>query len=105
MVQLDVLLSEFAGVVSGFDLGDEIGSHSLGFGSSSSAMSWMRETSGADAAAQEVDKGVAIFNLTLLGQYGANFSSGAEGHGGTLITHPPASSSVAETPLVAYHQG
>jgi hypothetical protein len=105
MMRLDSLLSQFAGVISGFDLGDEIGPHSLGFGSSSSAMSWMRETSGAAAAAPEVDKGGGIFNLTLLGQYGANFSSGAEGHGGTLITHPPASSSVAETPLVAYHQG
>jgi autotransporter passenger strand-loop-strand repeat protein len=40
MMQLDSLFSQFAGVISGFDLGDEIGPHSLGFGSSSTAMSW-----------------------------------------------------------------
>jgi hypothetical protein len=33
MRQLDSLLSEFEGLISGFDLGDEIGPHSLGFGS------------------------------------------------------------------------
>jgi hypothetical protein len=98
MRQLDLLLSQFAGVISGFDLGDEIGPHSLGFGSSSSAMSW-----GANAGAPGVDKGGNTFNLTLLGQYGANFSHGADGRGGTLITDPPASSSVAQTPLVAHH--
>ena len=40
--------------------------HSLGFGSSSSAIS-----GGANAGAPGVDKGGNIFNLTLLGQYGA----------------------------------
>jgi hypothetical protein len=34
MRQLDLLLSQFGGVISGFDLSDEIGPHSLGFGSS-----------------------------------------------------------------------
>jgi hypothetical protein len=105
MVQLDALLSQFAGVISGFDLGDEIGPHSLGFGSSSSAMSWMREASGAGAGAPGLDKGGNIFNLTLLGQYSAaNFNAGADGHVGTLITDPPASSSVVQTPLVVLHQ-
>jgi autotransporter passenger strand-loop-strand repeat protein len=66
MMRLDSLLSQFAGVISGFDLGDEIGPHSLGFGSSSSAMSW-----GANAGAPGVDKGGNTFNLTLLGQYAA----------------------------------
>jgi hypothetical protein len=42
-------------------------------------------------------------NLTLLGQYGANFSHGADAHLGTLITDPRASSSVAQMPLVAHH--
>jgi hypothetical protein len=99
MMRLDSLLSQFAGVISGFDLGDEIGPHSLGFGSSSSAMSW-----GANAGAPGVDKGGNTFNLTLLGQYSAaNFNAGADGHVGTLITDPPASSSVAQTPLVVHH--
>jgi hypothetical protein len=33
----------------------------------------------------------------------ANFNAGADGHGGSLITDPPASSSVAQTPLIAHH--
>jgi hypothetical protein len=98
MVQLDSLLSQFGGVISGFDLGHEIGPQSLGFGSSSSAMSW-----GANAGARGIDKG-GTFNLTLLGQYAAaNFNAGADGHGGPLITDPPASSSVVQTPLVVHH--
>jgi hypothetical protein len=40
-----------------------------------------------------------IFNLTLLGQYGANFNPGTDRHSGTLITDPPASSSVVQTPF------
>jgi hypothetical protein len=60
-------------------------------------MSW-----GANAGTPGVDKGANIFNLTLLGQYGANFDAGADGHGGTLITDPPASSSVVQTPLVVH---
>jgi hypothetical protein len=64
MMRLDSLLSQFAGVISGFDLGAEIGPHSLGFGSSSSAMSWMRETSGRDAGGPAFNKGGNTFNLT-----------------------------------------
>jgi hypothetical protein len=42
-------------------------------------------------------------NLTLLGQYAAaNFNTGADGHGGSLITDPAASSSVVQTLLVAH---
>jgi fibronectin-binding autotransporter adhesin len=95
MMQLDSLLSQFAGVISGFDLGDEIGPHSLGFGSPSSSMSW-------GAMPERRDKG-GTFNLNLLGQYAAaNFNVSADGHGGSLITDP-ASSSVDQTPLVAHH--
>jgi hypothetical protein len=97
IVRLDSLLSQFGGVIS--DLGDEIGPHSLGFGSSSSATSW-----GTNAGAPAVDKGGVAFNLTLLGQYAAaNFNAGAQGHLATLITDPPASSSVAQTSLVVHH--
>jgi len=65
----------------------------------SSPMSW-----GANAGAPGVDKGGNTFNLTLLGQYSAaNFNAGADGHVGTLITDPPASSSVVQTPLVVHH--
>jgi hypothetical protein len=99
IMRLDALLSQFAGFISGFALGDEIGPHSLGFGSSSSATSW-----GADAGAPGVDKEGNAFNLILLGQYAAaNFNAGADGHGGSLITDPPASSPVAQTSLVVHH--
>jgi hypothetical protein len=99
MRQLDLLLSHFDGVISGFQLGDEIGLHSLGFGPSSTAISW-----GADAGRPGVEKGGNTFNLALLGQYSAaNFKTGADGHGGTLITDPPESSSVIQTPLVVHH--
>jgi hypothetical protein len=100
MMQLDSLLSQFVGVISGFDLGDDIGPRSLGFGSSSNAMSWMRESSGADAGAPGVDKGGSIFNLTLLAQYAANFSAG-DGHAGTLITDPPSAASVFANPTTS----
>jgi hypothetical protein len=70
MTRFDSLLSQFGGVISGFDLGDEIGPHSLGFGSSSSAMSWK-----ADAGAPGVGKGGSTFNLTLLGQFWGQFRS------------------------------
>jgi hypothetical protein len=102
MKQLDSLLSQFAGFISGFDLGDEIGPRSLGFGSSSSAVYRMREASVANVGTPGLAKRANIFDLTLLGQYGANFIAGAD-HGGTLITDPPVSNSVAQTPLVAHH--
>jgi autotransporter passenger strand-loop-strand repeat protein len=101
MMRLDSLLSRFAGVISGFDLGDEIGPHSLGFGSSSGAMSWMQQAPRADPGAP--GKG-DIFNLSVLGQYAAaSFSGGMDGHGATMITDPHASSSVVQTPLVVHH--
>jgi hypothetical protein len=102
MVQLDALLSQFAGVISGFDPGSEVDLRSLGFGSSSGAALWMSHPSGTNGSAG-VEGGGNIFNLTLLGQYAAaNFDAGADGHGGALITVPPASSSLVPTPLVAH---
>jgi hypothetical protein len=91
MVALDALLSQFAGVISGFDLGDGVDLGSLGFGSSSNA--WMQATSGSEAGASGGDK-TGLFNLTLLGQYAANLSAGADGHDGTLITDPSSAASV-----------
>jgi autotransporter passenger strand-loop-strand repeat protein len=91
MVALDALLVQFAGVVSGFDLGDGVDLQSLGFGSSSSA--WMPATSGSAAGASGGDK-AGLFNLTLLGQYAANFSAAADGHDGTLTTDPSSPASV-----------
>jgi hypothetical protein len=39
-----------------------------------------------------------VFNLTLLGQYAANFSAGADGHGGGMITEPASATSVIGPP-------
>jgi hypothetical protein len=102
MVQLDALLSRFAGVISGFDLANEVDLQSLGFGSSSSAALWMPQTSGGNGSAG-VQGGGQIFNLTLLGQYAANFSAGSDGHGDAMITDPASSGSVAPTPLLVPH--
>jgi len=100
----NLLVSQFAGDISGFDLGDGVDLRSLGFGSSSGAIPWMQQTSGADGGgpANAVGGG-HIFSLTLLGQYAANFSAGSDGHFGAMITDPTASGSVAPTPLVAPH--
>jgi autotransporter passenger strand-loop-strand repeat protein len=100
MVQLDAALSQFAGVVSGFHLGDEVDLQSLGFGSSSSAAPWLQQTSRVDGAGPaSVDGGGHIFSLTLLGQYAANFSAGSNGHDGSLITDPPSAASVVGPPV------
>jgi hypothetical protein len=93
MVQLDTLLAQFAGVISGFDLGDGVDLQSLGFGSSSSAMSWMQGTSGGAGAASAGGEG-HIFSLALLGQYAATFSAGSSGG---MITDPTAASVIEPT--------
>jgi hypothetical protein len=41
-----------------------------------------------------------IFNLALLGQYAANFSAGANGLGGALITDPPNTVTVFANPNI-----
>jgi hypothetical protein len=91
MVQLDALLSQFAGVISGFDFANEVDLQSLGFGWSS----LMAQTSAGNASA---DGGEQIFNLTLLGQYAANFSTGADGHSGGVITDLSSAASVIGPP-------
>jgi hypothetical protein len=96
MVQLDELLSQFAGVISGFDLGDGVDLRSLGFGPSSSAT----PSASNGGAPANVDGVGHILSLALLGQYAAAFSAGADGQAGALITDP---TSVAPTPLVAPH--
>jgi hypothetical protein len=102
MVQLDALLSQFAGVISGFDLVNEVDLQSLGFDSPSSAAPWTPQTTSGNGAAG-VEGGGQIFNLTLLGQYAANFSAGPDGHGDAMITEPAASASVPPTALVVPH--
>jgi len=100
MVALDALLSQFTAVISGF----ELDLRSLGFDTSSSAMPWMQQTSGAAGSGPaSLNGGGHVFSLALLDQYAANFSAGADGHDGPLITDLAASSSVAPPPLVVTH--
>jgi hypothetical protein len=33
----------------------------------------------------------------------SNFSAGMDGHGASMITDPPASSSLVQTPLLVHH--
>jgi len=100
MVALDALLSQFTAVISGF----ELDLRSLGFDTSSSAMPWMQQTSGGyGSGPASLNGGGRVFSLALLDQYAANFSAGADGHDGPLITDLAASSSVAPPPLVVTH--
>lgn len=104
MVQLDALLAQFAGVISGFHLGDGGDLQSLGFGPSSSALPWMQQASGAaGGSSASLNGGGHIFSLALLDQYAANFDAGADGHAGPLITDPAAFGSAALPPSVVAH--
>jgi autotransporter passenger strand-loop-strand repeat protein len=97
LVQLDSLLSELAGVISGFDFGDALDLRSLGFGRSPGAVPWMPQTSGGNGPAS-ADGGRQIVSLALLGQYAAAFSAGADGHSDSMITDPPSAASVIGPP-------
>ena len=96
-MQLDSLLSELAGVISGFDFGDGLDLRSLGFGRSPGAVPWMPQNSGGNGPAS-ADGGGQIFSLALLGQYAANFSTVADGRGGSMITDPSSAGSVIGQP-------
>ena len=104
ILQLDSLMA-FGCTTSGFTLGDEIDLRSLGFTSGTTNPSWTQLTSGANASGTlTVSSSAAVETLTQLGQYtAANFSATSDGFGGTLITDPPASSSVVQMPLVVQH--
>jgi hypothetical protein len=98
-LQLDALMA-FGGTISGFHLGDEIDLRSLGFTSGVTTLSWTQLTSGSGTLT--VSSGAAIQTLTLLGQYSqSSFNATSDGYGGTLITDPPVSNSVVQTPLIA----
>jgi len=104
ILELDSLMA-FGGTISGFTLGDEIDLRGLAYTSGTTNLSWTQLTSGANSSGTlTVSSGAAVENLTLLGQYSlANFSATSDGFGGTLITDPPASSSVVQAPFIAAH--
>jgi hypothetical protein len=64
----------------------------------------MQQTSATDGRVPASIDGLGhIFSLTLLGQYAAQFSAGADRHDGGLFTHPPVSGPVALVPVVVPH--
>ena len=51
-----------------------------------------------------VSDGTHTASLTLLGQYATgNFTLSSDGHGGTLVTDPPALVGSASSPVLAEH--
>jgi autotransporter passenger strand-loop-strand repeat protein len=105
ILQLDSLMA-FGGTISGFTLGDEIDLRGLAFTSGTINASWTQLVSGANGSGTlTVSSGATVVEtLTLLGQYSqGSFSATSDGHGGTVITDPPVSNSVVQTPLLAHH--
>jgi hypothetical protein len=90
----------FGGTISGFHLGDEIDLRGLAFTSGTTNLSWTQLTSGANASGTlTVSSGAAVETLTLLGQYSqGSFSATSDGHGGTVITDPPAGAMIDPNP-------
>jgi hypothetical protein len=99
ILQLDSLMA-FGGTISGFHLGDEIDLRGLAFTSGTTNLSWTQLTSGANASGTlTVSSGAAVETLTLLGQYSqGSFSATSDGHGGTVITDPPAGAMIDPNP-------
>jgi hypothetical protein len=78
----------FGGLVAGFGLPDELDLADIGFGAATSV--GFLEAGTNTSGTLTVTDGVHTANLTLLGQYvTAQFTSGSDGHGGTLIGDPP----------------
>jgi hypothetical protein len=93
-------------LVAGFGLPDQIDFRDIPFVSGTTTVTWDQLTSGPNASGTlTVADGGLTATVTLLGQYMAgappagNFTSASDGHGGTLVTDPPVSSSSAMASL------
>lgn len=92
--------TQFAGTVSGLAPGNYLDLPDLGFGAASTL--GYAPNSGNTGGALTVSDGVHTANIALLGQYAASsFVTASDGHGGTLITDPPALA--AQTQLAQPH--
>jgi autotransporter passenger strand-loop-strand repeat protein len=90
-LQLDAS-SHFASTISGFHLGDATDLQGLAFNPSSSTLTWTQKKS--SSGTLTIKEGSQTQSLALVGSYTtANFSATSDGHGGTLITDPPATGS------------
>ena len=96
----------FNGTIGGFastpGVTEEIDLRDIGFGATTKLA--FTEAAGGTSGTLNVTDGAHTANLTLLGQYStANFSIASDGHGGTIITDPPAMVGSAASPLLAAH--
>jgi autotransporter passenger strand-loop-strand repeat protein len=85
-----------AGVTEAIDLVD------ITFGAGTSVK--FTEAAGNTSGTLTVTDGTHVANLTLLGQYStASFGLSNDGHGGTMVTDPPALDGSAASPVLAAH--
>jgi hypothetical protein len=81
--------TEFAGTVAGLATGNSLDLSDIGFGAGLTL--GYAPNSGNTGGVLTVNDGVHTANIALLGQYAASsFVAASDGHGGTLITDPPA---------------
>jgi hypothetical protein len=92
--------TEFAGTVAGLAPGNYLDLPDIAFGAVSTL--GYAANSGNTGGVLTVSDGVHNANIALLGQYAAaSFVTASDGHGGTLITDPPALT--AQTQLTHPH--
>jgi hypothetical protein len=92
--------TEFAGTVAGLAPGNFLDLPDIGFGAGPTL--GYAPNSGNTGGVLTVSDGVHTANIALLGQYAASsFVTAGAGHGGTLITDPPAS--VAQIQMTLPH--
>jgi len=85
--------ANFSGTIAGFTGGDFLDLKDIAFGSITS-MNFVEAGNNLSGTLTVTD-GSHTANLTLLGNYSlSQFTSASDGHGGTVITDPPASSPV-----------
>jgi hypothetical protein len=104
-LQLDASVS-FHGLIAGFasprGVTEEIDLRDIAFGKGTKVT--FTEASKHQSGTLTVTDGTHTADLTLLGQYStANFSLASDGHGGTMITDPPAMVGSAASPVLAAH--
>jgi autotransporter passenger strand-loop-strand repeat protein len=85
----------FGGLVAGFGMLDQLDLPDIAFMSGTTSATWQQFVSGSTGSGTlTVTDGTNAAHITLLGQYMAeNFHIATDGHGGTLVTDPPVSSS------------
>jgi hypothetical protein len=102
ILQLDGGSIAFGGTIAGFAQPDELDLPDFVFGSASGL--GFSEAGSNLSGTLTVSDAVHVVNLTLLGQYSASqFSLGSDGHGGTLVTDPPAAAASEPVALVTGH--